>query len=146
MGIGTGLSGTGITGAAGGVGGGLAGATPWGMIAEVGLGALGAAAQGKFQLKDDSTLDDAKAYAKQRAESIPLLGSLFSGLAQKVAEKKWGGVFENRDIKREQISDLQKSEGKMQTLMQQRMERLQDIPLLAGIRNSEIGNSWENKY
>lgn len=125
---------------------GLAAANPYLMAAQAGVQTLGAILQPKFQLQDNSTLEDAKAYAAERAGQIPVLGSLFSGLAQKIAERKWSPVFENREAKQNSIADYQKSAMKMDSLIQQRMDRLQEIPLLAQAREGEVGKSWQNSY
>lgn len=145
MSISGGLGSTGASGAAGGAGsaaGGAGAGVPWMMLAELGIGGI-SAAMNKFQLQDDSTIEDVKAHAAERAGQIPILGQLFSGLAQKVAERKWQPIFDNRDIKQEQMGDFQKSIDKMNTMLASQREKLQQVDMF---KKSDIGENWALNY
>ena len=142
-GIGTGIGSTGLSGAAEGLGGSAASGFPWMMAADMGIGLLGAAIQPKFKLQDNSTIEDVKAHAAQRAGQIPMLGKLLAPLAAKITERKWQPVFDNRQIKQEQISDLGKETDKMNMLLNQRRQQIQDTNMFA---KSDIGENWKMNY
>ena len=124
-------------------GGAAAGLNPYMMAAQFGIGALSAAFAPKFKLKEDSTIEDAKAYASERANKIPLIGGLFGGLAEKIAERKWQPVFDNREAKEFQQQRFQADTAKMDSLLQQRMDRLKDIDLFKDYANKENARPWQ---